>query len=75
MSSVNVAHRAEGITLHQAALIARIAYLLMPVTVAEFFLCPSWSFRATSCRRSRAPNVPPRRHQTLGVEIPGVQGP
>jgi len=40
LSSVHVAHRAEGITLRQAALIAGIAYLLMPVTVAEFLLWP-----------------------------------
>lgn len=33
-------HRDEGVTLRQAALIAGFAYLLMPVTFAEFYINP-----------------------------------
>jgi uncharacterized protein DUF4386 len=34
------AHRGDGMTLRRAALIAGIAYLLMPVTFAEFYVFP-----------------------------------
>jgi hypothetical protein len=40
MSSIDLAHRDEGLTLRQAALIAGFAYLLMPVAFAEFSLWP-----------------------------------
>jgi len=40
MNSVGPAHRDEGLTLRQAALIAGFAYLLMPIAFAEFFLWP-----------------------------------
>ena len=40
MSSFNLARQREGLTLRQAALIAGFGYLLMPVTVAEFYINP-----------------------------------
>ena len=40
MSSMNPANHGEGITLRQAALIAGFAYLLGPVTYAEFSIWP-----------------------------------
>jgi len=40
MSSMTMSQRGDGVTLRQAALIAGFAYLLMPVTVAEFSLWP-----------------------------------
>jgi len=40
MNSVQAANPSEGLTLRQAALIAGFAYLLMPVTVAEFYINP-----------------------------------
>ena len=40
MSSMNPANRREGLTLRQAALIAGFAYLLGPVTYAEFTIWP-----------------------------------
>lgn len=47
MASIDPAQRDEGLTLRQAALIAGIAYLLMPVAFAEFALWPKLSlFRA-----------------------------
>jgi hypothetical protein len=36
VSSTNSANRHEGLTLRQAALIAGFAYLLNPVTYAEY---------------------------------------
>lgn len=40
VSSINAANRGEGLTLRQAALIAGFAYLLSPVTTAEFSIMP-----------------------------------
>ena len=40
MSSTSLASRVEGVTLRQAALIAGLAYLLNPVSYAEFTLYP-----------------------------------
>ena len=40
MSSLNQANHNEGLTLRQAALIAGFAYLLSPVTTAEFSIMP-----------------------------------
>ena len=40
MSSTNSANHHEGLTLRQAALIAGFAYLLSPVTTAEFSIMP-----------------------------------
>ncbi|HYL22141.1 MAG TPA: DUF4386 domain-containing protein [Gemmatimonadales bacterium] len=40
MTATELAQRDEGLTLRQAALIAGIAYLLMPVAFAEFALWP-----------------------------------
>jgi hypothetical protein len=40
VSSVNQANHNEGLTLRQAALIAGFAYLLSPVTTAEFSIMP-----------------------------------
>ena len=40
MNAFNLAHQDEGLTLRQAALIAGFAYLLMPVTIAEFYINP-----------------------------------
>ena len=40
MTSVNPANWDEGLTLRQAALIAGVSYLLMPVTLAEFYINP-----------------------------------
>ncbi len=40
MSSTSLANRVEGVTLRQAALIAGFAYLLNPVSYAEFTLYP-----------------------------------
>jgi hypothetical protein len=37
---MNSANYCEGLTLRQAALIAGVSYLLMPVTVAEFYINP-----------------------------------
>ena len=37
---MNSANDCEGLTLRQAALIAGISYLLMPVTIAEFYINP-----------------------------------
>jgi hypothetical protein len=40
MTSIGRADHGEGLTLRQAALTAGFAYLLMPVTVAEFYINP-----------------------------------
>ena len=40
MCSIRAAHQGEGLTLRQAALTAGFAYLLMPVTIAEFYINP-----------------------------------
>jgi len=40
VSSSSPANHGEGLTLRQAALTAGIAYLLMPVTFAEFYIFP-----------------------------------
>ena len=40
VTSANPANRGEGLTLRQAALIAGVAYLLMPVAYAEFSIWP-----------------------------------
>lgn len=40
MNSVSSGHYHEGLTLRQAALIAGFSYLLMPVTLAEFYINP-----------------------------------
>ena len=40
MSSNRLVHPGEWLTLRQAALIAGFAYLLMPVTIAEFYINP-----------------------------------
>ena len=40
MNSTNPAHRREGISLRRAALIAGFSYLLLPVTIAEFYINP-----------------------------------
>jgi len=37
---MNSANHGEGLTLRQAALIAGVAYLLMPVTIAELYINP-----------------------------------
>src|SRR4051812_26419257 len=38
--SMNPANHGEGLTSRQAALVAGISYLLMPATVAEFYINP-----------------------------------
>jgi len=48
MSSLTFSRPHEGLTLRQAALTAGIAYLLMPVTIAEFSIFPSSSSPATA---------------------------
>ena len=40
MNPFNTVHQHDGLTLRQAALIASFAYLLMPLTVAEFYINP-----------------------------------
>jgi hypothetical protein len=40
MSATTPANRGEGISLRQTALIAGFAYLLSPVTTAEFSIMP-----------------------------------
>lgn len=40
LSSIRPVHQGEGLTLRQAALIGGVAYLLMPVTIAEFYINP-----------------------------------
>jgi len=40
VSSNAPAKNDQGVTLHQAALVAAVAYLLMPVTYAEFSIMP-----------------------------------